>query len=150
GSNEEIPAGHSVKGNSRPVGFAERIRVDLLWPPLCTQSSLEVPAMRNVIGTCAIALMLGTGFVGAAVQSGAKEEAKKAGSATKGTGKGDGDGGKHAGKATAKATKKGARTVKRAVTGDAHATCVDGTRTEGKTEAAASAVCSTHGGVARK
>ncbi len=85
-----------------------------------------------------------------AAQSGAKEETKEAGAAAKEAGKQSAEAAKHAGKATAKAAKKGASAVKKAVTGDAHATCVDGTRTEGKTEAVAAAGCSTHGGVARK
>lgn len=37
--------------------------------------------------------------------------------------------------------------MKKAVTGDAHATCMDGTRQEGKTEEAAAAACAGHGGV---
>jgi hypothetical protein len=78
--------------------------------------------------------------------SGAKDEAKKAGSAIKEAGKDTGDAAKHAGKATVKATKKGAKAVKKVVTGDAHATCVDGTIQAAETEAIAAAACAGHGG----
>lgn len=104
--------------------------------------------MRKMIVTCLIALSLGAG-IDVAAQSGAKEETKKAGEAAKEAGEDAGDAAKHAGKATAKATKTGAKKVKKAVTGDAHATCVDGTRQAGTTEAAAAAGCSHHGGVAK-
>jgi len=40
--------------------------------------------------------------------------------------------------------------VKKTVTGDAHATCVDGTRQAGTTEQAAAAACTNHGGVAKQ
>ena len=94
-------------------------------------------------------LMLALSSGAVAAQSGPKDETKKAGSAAKEAGKDTADAAKHAGKATAKATKKSAKAVKKAVTGDAHATCVDGTRQEGKTEAAAAAACASHGGVAK-
>jgi hypothetical protein len=103
-----------------------------------------------MVAAAVIAMSLGAGVFAASPQSGAKDEAKKAGEATKEAGKDTGDAAKHAGKATVKATKKGASTVKKAVTGDAHATCVDGTRQAGTTEAAAASGCSTHGGVAKK
>ena len=106
--------------------------------------------MRKMIAGWLIVLSLGIGMEGLSAQSGAKEEAKKAGEAAKEAGKDSADAAKHAGKATAKAAKKGAKKVKRAVTGDAHATCVDGTRQAGKTEAAAAAECANHGGVARR
>ena len=102
--------------------------------------------MRKMIAGCLIVLSLGAGV---AAQSGAKEETKKAGEAAKEAGKDTADAAKHVGKATTKAAKKGAKKVKKAVTGDAHATCVDGTRQAGKTEAAAAAECSGHGGVAK-
>ena len=105
--------------------------------------------MRKMIAGCLIVLSLGAGVERIAAQSGAKDEAKKAGDSAKEAGKNTADAAKHAGKATAKATKKGAKKVKRAVTGDAHATCIDGTRQAGKTEAAAAAACSSHGGVAK-
>ena len=54
----------------------------------------------------------------AAAQTGAKEEAKKAGEQTKEAGKEAGSAAKHAGKATAKATKKTGKAVKNVVTGD--------------------------------
>jgi len=92
---------------------------------------------------------LSTGAFGmvASTQSGAKEDTKKAGEAAKDAGKDTGEAAKHVGKATAKTAKKGAHKVKKAVTGDAHATCMDGTRQEGKTEAAAAEACAGHGGV---
>jgi len=93
-----------------------------------------------------VLLMVGAG-TGATAQSGAKDEAKKAGSAIKEAGKDTGDAAKHAGKATVKATKKGAKAVKKAVTGDSHATCVDGTVHAGDTEAIAAAACAEHGGL---
>jgi hypothetical protein len=93
-------------------------------------------------------MSLGAGM-DVAAQSGAKDEAKKAGEATKEAGKDTADAAKHVAKATKKGAKKGARAVKKAVTGDAHATCVDGTRQAGTTEEAAAAACSTHGGVAK-
>ena len=106
--------------------------------------------MRRMIAGCALMLSLGLGMGNVAAQSGAKDEAKKAGDAIKEAGKDTGDAAKHAGKATAKGTKKTAKKAKKAVTGDAHATCVDGTRQEGKTEAAAAAGCAKHGGVAKR
>ncbi len=104
--------------------------------------------MKRTISAVLIALSLAMGGTVAA-QSGAKEETKKAGEAAKDAGKSTADAAKHAGKATAKGAEKAGSTVKKAVTGDAHATCVDGTRTEGKTEDAAAAACKTHGGVAK-
>jgi hypothetical protein len=85
-----------------------------------------------------------------AQSSGTKEETKEAGSSAKEAGKAAADAGKHAGKAAADASKKTGKTVKKAVTGDAHATCVDGTRQAGTTEEAAAAACTNHGGVAKK
>lgn len=105
--------------------------------------------MRKVIAGCLVMLLCAGAGAGTAAQSGAKEHAKKAGSAVKEAGKDTGEAAKHAGKATAKATKKTAKAVKKTVTGDAHATCVDGTRQAGKTEADAAAACADHGGVAR-
>jgi hypothetical protein len=103
-----------------------------------------------MIAGCLIVLSMAAGMERVAAQAGgAGDEAKKAGDAAKEAGKDTGDAAKHAGKATAKATEKGAKTAKKAVTGDAHATCVDGTRQAGKTEAAAAAACSSHGGVAK-
>jgi len=105
--------------------------------------------MRKMMAGCLLILLsLGAG-VDVAAQSGAKDEAKKAGEAVKEAGKDTADAAKHAGKATKKGTEKGAKTVKKAVTGDAHATCVDGTRQAGTTEDAAAAACSGHGGVAK-
>ena len=107
--------------------------------------------MKRLIAASLLAYSIGVGLpVAAAQQSGAKDEAKKAGEATKEAGKDAGDAAKHAGKATEKGTKKAATSTKKAVTGDAHATCVDGSVQAGKTEAAAAAGCSNHGGVAKK
>jgi hypothetical protein len=104
--------------------------------------------MFRTITAFTLALALSGGAVGLSAQSTTpKEETKKAGEATKDAGKDIGKAAKHAGKATVKETKKGAHEVKKAVTGDAHATCMDGTRQEGKTEAAAAAACNGHGGV---
>ena len=105
--------------------------------------------MRKMMAGCLLILMsLGAGM-DVAAQSGAKDDAKKAGEAAKEAGKDTADAAKHVGKATKKVAKKGARRVKKAVTGDAHATCVDGTRQAGATEDQAAAECSTHGGVAK-
>jgi hypothetical protein len=109
----------------------------------------EERLMKKVIAGCLMMMLCAGAGAGAATQSGAKDEAKKAGSAVKDAGKDTGDAAKHAGKATAKATKKTAKTVKKAVTGDAHATCVDGTVQAAKTEEIAAAACVEHGG-ARK
>ena len=106
--------------------------------------------MKRLIAASLLVYSIGVGLPVAAAQSGAKDEAKKAGEATKEAGKDAGDAAKHAGKATEKEVKKGATATKKAVTGDAHATCVDGSVQAGKTEAAAAAGCSTHGGVAKK
>jgi hypothetical protein len=102
--------------------------------------------MRRLIAGYLMMLCAGAGAATAA-QSGAKEETKKAGHAAKEAGKDAADAAKHAGKATAKATKKGAKAVKKVVTGDAHATCVDGTVQAGETEKVAAAACAGHGGV---
>ena len=97
-----------------------------------------------------LVMVLALAGTGAMAQSGAKDEAKKAGEAVKEAGEATGDAAKHAGKATAKATKKSAKTVKKAVTGNAHATCVDGTVQAGETEAAAASGCAGHGGVKKQ
>ena len=107
--------------------------------------------MKNLIAGCMLALLAaGPTSVITASQSGAKEEAGKAGGAVKEAGKDTADAAKHAGKATAKGTKKAGNEVKKTVTGDAHANCADGTRQAGETEAAAAAACTTHGVVAAK
>jgi hypothetical protein len=135
--------------------------------------------MKHVITAGFIVLSLGSGFALAAQQTttekageatkdagkatadGAKkagkataEGTKKAGKATadgaETAGKATADGAKTAGKATANATDKSAKSVKKAVTGDGHATCADGTKQAGATEDAAAAACKDHGGVAKK
>ena len=80
----------------------------------------------------------------AAAQTGAKDEAKKAGEQTKEAGQDAGSAAKHAGKATAKATKKGAKRAKAAVIGDVIAVCADGKEHGGNNPADA---CKEHGGV---
>jgi hypothetical protein len=108
--------------------------------------------MKRFITTGLLVLSLGASMerISIAQQSTATDEAKKAGGAAKDAGKDTGEAAKHAGKATAKATTKGAKKVKKSVTGDAHATCADGTVQAGKTEAAAATGCEGHGGVAKK
>ena len=101
--------------------------------------------MKRLISS--LAMVLALAGTSAMAQSGAKDEAKKAGEATKEAAKATGDAAKHAGKATAKATKKGAKAVEKAVTGPDHATCADGSVQAGETEAAAAAGCAGHGGV---
>jgi hypothetical protein len=104
--------------------------------------------MMRVITAFTLALALSGGMTTLSAQSTtATQETKKAGEKTKEAGKDIGSAAKHAGKATVKGTKTGAKKVKKAVTGDAHATCVDGTRQAGETEAAAAAACDGHGGV---
>ena len=104
--------------------------------------------MMRVITAFTLALALSGGAASVSAQSTtAGQEIKKAGSATKDAGKDLGKAAKHAGKATAKETKKGAKAVEKAVKGDAHATCMDGTRQAAETEAAAAAACDGHGGV---
>ena len=105
--------------------------------------------MKGTLAGCLIALMTVTGPVFAAQQTGTKEETKQAGSSAKAAGKDAGDAAKHAGKAATNATKKAGHKVKKTVTGNAHATCVDGPRQAGTDEAAAAAACRTHGGVAK-
>jgi hypothetical protein len=94
--------------------------------------------MKRTLAGCLDALMAISGSE-YAQSSGTKEETKEAWTAAK-----------DAGKAATNASKKTAKTVKKTVTGDAHATCVDGTRQAGKTEDAAAAACTSHGGVAKK
>jgi len=106
--------------------------------------------MRRAIAVWLMFMLCAGAGASAAAQSGAKEETKKAGSAIKEAGKDTGEAAKHAGKATVKATKKTANVVKKTVTGDAHATCVDGTVQAAKTEAIAAAACREHGGVRKQ
>jgi len=103
--------------------------------------------MMRVITAFTLALALSGSAASVAAQSTAKEEIKKAGSATKDAGKDLGKAAVHTGKAAGKATKNGAKAAKKAMEGDAHATCMDGTRQAAETEAAAAAACDGHGGV---
>ena len=108
--------------------------------------------MKQLIsrGLLVAALCAGVAFP-AAAQSGAKDDAKKAGEATKEAGEAAKEAGKEAGKAatsagkaTAKVAKKSAKSVKGAVTGEVTVTCNDGKPHNGKTNAEA---CAEHGGV---
>src|ERR1044071_7118843 len=99
--------------------------------------------MRRFISALAIAMLCASGGAAfAQEQSGAKDEAKKAGEATKEAGKDTADAAKHVGKATVKGTKKAAKATKKAVQ---HTyACVDGTTDEATLKANA---CKDHGGV---
>lgn len=94
--------------------------------------------MSKIIAASVMALTLGAGAIGAAGQSGIADAAKKTGEVTK-----------HAVTHTGKAVKKGVTNTKTAVTGEARAKCVDGTRMEAKSQKAADAGCARHGGVAK-
>jgi hypothetical protein len=100
--------------------------------------------MKRLIARSLILMLCAGVAYPAAAQTGAKDEAKKAGEQTKEAGKDAGSAAKHAGKATAKATKKGARAVKNAVTGDIVAVCADGKEHSGDSPADA---CKDHGGL---
>jgi len=91
-----------------------------------------------------VALCSGVAFSAAAQESGAKEDAKKAGEAAKEAGKETGKAAENIGKATAKTSKKAAKSVKGAVTGEVTVTCNDGKPHNGKTNTEA---CAEHGGV---
>jgi hypothetical protein len=98
--------------------------------------------MSKLIAGC-LMLMLSAGVsgpAGAEAQMGAVKNAGKAVTETT----------QDVGKATVNTTEKGAKATKKTVTGKAHATCVDGTRQAGDTEAAAAAACAKHGGVAKR
>jgi len=98
--------------------------------------------MRRFISALAIATLCASGGAAFAQQTGAKDEAKKAGEATKEAGKDTADAAKHVGKATVKGTKKAANATKKAVQ---HTyACVDGTTDEATLKANA---CKDHGGV---
>ena len=101
--------------------------------------------MRKMMAGCLLILMsLGAGM-DVAAQSGAKDEAKKAGEAAKEAGKDTADAAKHIGKATVKGTKKVGAAVKNTVAGDdVKATCNDGTSYTGRSREDA---CEKHGGV---
>ena len=94
--------------------------------------------MSRIIAASVMALMLGAGAIGAAGQSGVVDAAKKTGEVTK-----------QAVTETGKATKKAVTKTEKAATGEARAKCVDGTRLHAKTQKAANAGCSRHGGVAK-
>jgi hypothetical protein len=90
--------------------------------------------MSKTIAASVIALTLGAGAMNAAGQVG--DALKKTGEVTK-----------QAVTETGKATKKGVTKTKNAITGEARAKCVDGTRMQAKTQKAADAGCARHGGV---
>ena len=100
--------------------------------------------MKKFLSAFVIAAVCATGSA-AFAQTGAKEDAKKAGEATKAAGKNTVEATKDAAKATGKATVGAAKATKRAVTGERlTATCNDGTAYSGKTKKGA---CAKHGGV---
>ena len=100
--------------------------------------------MRQFISALAIATLCTSSA--AFAQTGAKDETKKAGEATKEAGKDTADAAKHVGKATVKGTKKAASTTTNATKKAAQRTyaCVDGTTDEATLKANA---CKDHGGV---
>ena len=103
--------------------------------------------MRRFISALAIAAICASGSITfAQTTTGAKDETKKAGQATKEAGKDTADAAKHIGKATVKGTKKAASTTttatKKAV--QRTYTCADGTKDEATLRANA---CKEHGGV---
>ena len=100
--------------------------------------------MKHLIARGLIVVLFAGMSFPAMAQSGAKEEAKKAGEATKEAGKETGKAAKHVGKATAKTAKKTGRAVKNAVTADIVAVCADGKEHSGDSPADA---CKDHGGV---
>ena len=105
--------------------------------------------MRKLLAAC-LAVMLSAGVsVTAAAADPQMGAIKKAGKAVSDTGKAAGEAAKEGGKAVVDTTEKGAKAAKKTVTGKAHATCVDGTRQVGDTEAAAAANCKKHGGVVK-
>ena len=91
--------------------------------------------MYRLTSAFVIAMFCVTGSAAYAQETGAKEEAKKAGSATK-------EAAKHAGKATVKGTKKAAKATKDAV--QRTFVCVDGATDEATLKVNA---CKNHGGV---
>ena len=99
--------------------------------------------MKRLIARSLMVVLCAGVVYPAAAQTGAKDDAKKAGEQTKEAGKDAGSAAKHAGKATAKATKKGVRGVKNAVTADIVAVCADGKEHSGNNPADA---CKDHGG----
>jgi hypothetical protein len=99
--------------------------------------------MKRLIARSLMVLLCAGVTYPVAAQTGAKDEAKKAGEQTKEAAGDAGSAAKHAGKATAKATKKGAKRVKAAVTGDVIAVCADGKEHGGDNPADA---CKDHGG----
>ena len=96
--------------------------------------------MRRFMSALVIATFCVTGA--AYAQDGAKEEAKKAGAATKEAGKSTVDAAKHIGKATGKGTKKATSATKNAV--QESYICVDGTTDKA---VLGSNACKGHGGV---
>jgi hypothetical protein len=100
--------------------------------------------MKKLMSAFVIAAMCAAGG-SAYAQSTAKQDAKKAGQATKAAAKDTGEAAKDAGKATGKATVGAAKATKNAVAGNTvTATCKDGSTYTGKSKKGA---CSKHGGV---
>jgi len=102
--------------------------------------------MRRFISALAIATLFASGSVTFAQTTGAKDETKKAGEATKEAGKDTADAAKHIGKATVKGTKKAATATTNATKNAVQHTyaCVDGTTDKATLKANA---CKDHGGV---
>src|SRR5215216_6885119 len=102
--------------------------------------------MRRFISALAIATLCASGSAAFGQDTGAKDEAKKAGEATKDAGKSTADAAKHIGKATGKATVKGTKKAAGATKGAVQRTwtCADGTIDEATLKANA---CKDHGGV---
>ena len=92
--------------------------------------------MRRALAVSAVVLTMGMTMSGAGQLGGVVDATKQAGQATK-----------EAVKTTGEQAKKGAKATKKAVTGEAHRKCADGTVQAGKTEKAAAAACKHHGGV---
>jgi hypothetical protein len=93
--------------------------------------------MKTILAAWVIMLTLGMGGTGTAGQlGGVVHTTKQVGEVTT-----------DAAKKTGEATKEGAKTAQTAVTGKAHAKCMDGTTQTAKTAKAAASACAKHGGV---
>jgi hypothetical protein len=105
--------------------------------------------MKTLITLAFTVLAVGAGAVNAGQFGAVTDAAKQAGKVTKEAGKAAGDAAEKGGKATEKAVKKGAEKTKETVTGEAQATCADGSKQSGADKKAAAAACEGHGGVAK-
>ena len=101
--------------------------------------------MKKLMSAFVIAAMCAAGGASYAQTTTAKQDAKKAGQATKSAAKDTGEAAKDAAKATGKATTSAAKATKNAVAGNTvTATCKDGSTYTGKSRKGA---CAKHGGV---